>query len=189
MKRRLEHIFAGLLAALALCLSPCFAGAAPLEDPPAVKTFWYATSGMCIEEFNRYQIKETARGRFVWIELHNDCLLYTSLIHLHARQRYPVKQRIERPQRTQPLAERAVEQQAQDNHRTQHHALPGKQTAQRASDAVAGHGQGNRSLQHALGAQVLAEEGIAQPHLVGEDQRQRDVYKRQSRVHPLRHVR
>ena len=72
MKRRLEHIFAGLLAALALCLSPCFAGAAPLEDPPAVKTFWYATSGMCIEEFNRYQIEETARGRFVWIELHND---------------------------------------------------------------------------------------------------------------------
>ena len=72
MKRRLEHIFTGLLAALALCLSPCFAGAAPLEDPPAVKTFWYATSGMCIEEFNRYQIKETARGRFAWIELHND---------------------------------------------------------------------------------------------------------------------
>ena len=27
---------------------------------------------MCIEEFNRYQIKETARGRFAWIELHND---------------------------------------------------------------------------------------------------------------------
>ena len=27
---------------------------------------------MCIEEFNRYQIKETARGRFVWLELHND---------------------------------------------------------------------------------------------------------------------
>ena len=27
---------------------------------------------MCIEEFNRYQIKETARGRFVWIERHND---------------------------------------------------------------------------------------------------------------------
>ena len=27
---------------------------------------------MCIEEFNRYQIKETVRGRFAWIELHND---------------------------------------------------------------------------------------------------------------------
>ena len=72
MKRRWKRIFAGLLAALTLRLSPCFAGAAPLEDPPAVKTFWYATSGMCIEEFNRYQIKETARGRFAWIELHND---------------------------------------------------------------------------------------------------------------------
>ena len=71
MKRRWKHIFAGLLAALTLCLCPCFAGAAPLEDLPAVKTFQYAASGMCIEEFNRYQIKETARGRFAWIELHN----------------------------------------------------------------------------------------------------------------------
>ena len=71
MKRRWKRIFAGLLAALTLCLCPCFAGAAPPEDLPAVKTFRYATSGMCIEEFNRYQIKETARGRFAWIELHN----------------------------------------------------------------------------------------------------------------------
>ena len=72
MKRRWKRIFAGLRAALTLCLCPCFAGAAPPEDLPAVKTFRYATSGMCIEEFNRYQIKETARGRFAWIELHND---------------------------------------------------------------------------------------------------------------------
>ena len=72
MKRRWKRIFAGLLAALTLCLCPCFAGAAPPEDLPAVKNFQYATSGMCIEEFNRYQIKETARGRFAWIELHND---------------------------------------------------------------------------------------------------------------------
>ena len=72
MKRRWKRIFAGLLAALTLCLCPCFAGAAPPEDLPAVKTFRYATSGMCIEEFNRYQIKETARGRFAWIERHND---------------------------------------------------------------------------------------------------------------------
>ena len=53
MKRRWKRIFAGLLAALMLCLCPCFAGAAPPEDLPVVKTFQYATSGMCIEEFNR----------------------------------------------------------------------------------------------------------------------------------------
>ena len=41
-----------------------FAGAAPPEDLPAVKTFRYAPSGMGIETFNRYQIKDTARGRF-----------------------------------------------------------------------------------------------------------------------------
>ena len=72
MKRRWKHTFAGLLAALTLCLSPCFAEAAQPEDLPAVKAFQHATSGMCIEEFNRYQIKETARGRFAWIELRND---------------------------------------------------------------------------------------------------------------------
>ena len=72
MQRRWKRIFTGLLAALTLCLSPCFAGAAPPEDPPAVKAFWYVTSGMSIMEFSRYQIKETARGRFAWIELHND---------------------------------------------------------------------------------------------------------------------
>ena len=67
MKRRWKRIFAGLLAALTLYLCPCFAGAAPPEDLPAVKTFRYATSGMCIEELNRYQIKETVRGRFARI--------------------------------------------------------------------------------------------------------------------------
>ena len=35
MKRRLERIFAGLLAALTLCLRPCFAGAAPPEAASA----------------------------------------------------------------------------------------------------------------------------------------------------------
>lgn len=64
MKRRWKCIFAGLPAALTLCLGPCFAEAAPPEDLPAVKTFRYATSGMGIEAFNRYQIKDAARVRF-----------------------------------------------------------------------------------------------------------------------------
>ncbi len=72
MKMRPARFFAGMLAALTLCVCTLPAGAAPPENLPAVKTFRYATSGMCIEEFNRYQIKETARGRFVWIERHND---------------------------------------------------------------------------------------------------------------------
>ena len=72
MKRRLERISAGLLAALTLCLCPCFAGAAPQEEAPAVKTFRYAASGMSAEQSRHYQIGETARGRFAWIELHND---------------------------------------------------------------------------------------------------------------------
>lgn len=64
MKRRWKRIFAGLPASLTLCLCPCFAEAAPPENLPAVKTFRYATSGMGIEAFNRYQIKDPAHGRF-----------------------------------------------------------------------------------------------------------------------------
>ena len=94
-------------------------------------------------------------------------------IHLHARQRYPVKQRVERAQRAQPLAERAVEQNAQHDHRQQDAELPGEKLAERRPDAGVGKREGDRPLQHALRAQVLAEEGVAHPHLVGEDQRQR----------------
>ena len=67
MKRRWKRISAGLIAALMLCLCPCFAGAAPPEDLPVVKTFQYATSGMSAEQSRHYQIGETARGRFAWI--------------------------------------------------------------------------------------------------------------------------
>ena len=56
MKRRWKRIFAGLLAALTLCLCPCFAGAAPPEDLPAVKTFRYATSGILASVFLIYII-------------------------------------------------------------------------------------------------------------------------------------
>ena len=52
------------IACRADAVSVSFAGAAPPEDLPVVKTFRYATSGMGIEAFNRYQIKDPARGRF-----------------------------------------------------------------------------------------------------------------------------
>ena len=70
MKRRWKRIFAGLLAALMLCLCPCFAGAAPMQEAPAVETFCFTRSGMSADQARSYQIRETARGRFVWIELY-----------------------------------------------------------------------------------------------------------------------
>ena len=62
MKRRWKRIFAGLPAALTLCLCPCFAEAAPPEDLPAVKTFRYATSGMGIEVFAHTARMQSAEG-------------------------------------------------------------------------------------------------------------------------------
>ncbi len=73
MKKRLPRIFTGLLAALALCMCPCFAGAAPTEDMPAVKSFWFARSGMSSVQECSYSVKETKRGRFVWIDLYDSC--------------------------------------------------------------------------------------------------------------------
>ena len=70
MKRRWKRIFAGLLAAMMLCLCPCFAGAAPMQEAPAVETFCFTRSGMSADQARSYQIRETARGRFVWIELY-----------------------------------------------------------------------------------------------------------------------
>ena len=72
MKRRLKRIFTGLLAAMTLCMSPCFAAAPPMQEAPAVETFYFTRSGMSADQARSYQIRETARGRFAWIELHND---------------------------------------------------------------------------------------------------------------------
>ena len=70
MKRRWKRIFAGLLAALMLCMSPCFAAAPPMQEAPAVETFCFTRSGMSADQARSYQIRETARGRSVWIELY-----------------------------------------------------------------------------------------------------------------------
>ena len=66
-----------LLAALALCLCPRFAGAAPHEDMPTVKTFAFSCSGMSVDQMRSYQIRETKRGRLATIELY---LAYTFVL-------------------------------------------------------------------------------------------------------------
>ena len=63
MKRRWKWTLTGFLTALALCLCPRFAGAAPHEDMPTVKTFAFSCSGMSVDQMRSYQIGETKRGR------------------------------------------------------------------------------------------------------------------------------
>ena len=55
---------------MTLCMSPCFAAAPPMQEAPAVETFYFTRSGMSADQARSYQIRETARGRFVWIELY-----------------------------------------------------------------------------------------------------------------------
>ena len=40
---------------------------------PAVKTFWFTRSGMSSAQGRSYSVKETRRGRFVWIDLYYSC--------------------------------------------------------------------------------------------------------------------
>ena len=70
MKRRWKWTLTGFLAALALCLCPRFAGAAPHEDMPTVKTFAFSCSGMSVDQMRSYQIGEMKRGRLAAIELY-----------------------------------------------------------------------------------------------------------------------
>ena len=104
------------------------------------------------------------------------------LIHLHLEEGHPVEQRVERAQRAEPLAEGTVEQYAQHDHRQQDAELPCKQLAQRRPDAGIGKGQRDGSLQHALGAEVFAEERVSHAHIVHKERRQQENHHQQDGV-------
>ena len=77
MKRRWKWTLTGFLTALALCLCPRFAGAAPHEGMPTVKTFAFSCSGMSADQMRSYQIGKTKRGCLATIELY---LAYTFVL-------------------------------------------------------------------------------------------------------------
>ena len=104
------------------------------------------------------------------------------LIHLHLEEGHPVEQRVERAQRAEPLAERSVEQYAQRNHRQQDAEFPCKQLAQRRPDAGIGKGQRDGSLQHALGAEVFAEERVSHANIVHKERRQQENHHQQDGI-------
>ena len=83
-----------------------------------------------------------------------------------------IQQSIECPQRAQPLAKRAVKQHTQHSHRQQNGEFPGKEAAQGPPNAGIGKRQGDRPLQHPLGAEVLAEVGVSHAHIVHQEGRQ-----------------
>ena len=131
-------------------------------------------------------------GRFRHIHIHlagfgafstGDALVF---IHLNPEEGHPVEQRIERAQRAEPLAEGTIEHHAQHNHRQQDAEFPGKQAPQCRSDAGIGKGQRDGSLQHALRAEVLAEEGVAHAHIVHEERRQQKDHHQQNGILKVR---
>ena len=131
-------------------------------------------------------------GRFRHIHIHlagfgafsaGDALVF---VHLNLEEGHPVEQRIERTQRAEPLAEGTIEYHAQHDHRQQDAEFPGKQAPQCRSDAGIGKGQRDGSLQHALRAEVLAEEGVAHAHIVHEERRQQKDHHQQNGILEVR---
>ena len=127
-------------------------------------------------------------GRFCHVHIHFAGLGAFSAgdafvpIHLHLEQGHPVKQRVERTQRAQPLAEGPVKYDTQHDHCQQDAEFPGKQLAQRRPDAGIGKGQRDGSLQHALGAEVFAEKRVAHAHVVHKESRQQEDHHQQNGV-------
>ena len=131
-------------------------------------------------------------GRFRHIHIHlagfgafstGDALVF---IHLNPEEGHPVEQRIECTQWAEPLAEGTIEYHAQHDHRQQDAEFPGKQAPQCRSDAGIGKGQRDGSLQHALRAEVLAEEGVAHAHIVHEERRQQKDHHQQNDILEVR---
>ena len=131
-------------------------------------------------------------GRFRHIHIHlagfgafstGDALVF---IHLNLEEGHPVEQRIECPQWAEPLAEGTIEYHAQHDHRQQDAEFPGKQAPQCRSDTGIGKGQRDGSLQHALRAEVLAEEGVAHAHIVHEERRQQKDHHQQNGILEVR---
>ena len=103
-------------------------------------------------------------------------------VYLHLEQGYPVEQRVKRPQRTEPLAEGAVEYHAQHDHRQQDAEFPCKQASQRRPDAGIGKGQRDGPLQHALWAEVFTEERVTHAYIIHKERRQQEDHHQQHSV-------
>ena len=109
-----------------------------------------------------------------------------AFIHLHLEQGYLVQQGIDRTQGTEPLAEGAIEHHTQYDHPKQDAAFPSKERTQCRSNTGMDKRQRDRPLQHALRAEVLAEEGVAHPHIVHKKRRHQAYHPQQNCVFQIR---
>lgn len=94
------------------------------------------------------------------------------LVHFVAKQGKPVKQGIERPERTHPFAKRPIKQHAQHDHPGKNQKFPPEEGTKGRPNTAACKRQGDAAFQDSLGANVLAEVGRGDPRLICEPQRQ-----------------
>lgn len=107
-------------------------------------------------------------------------------IGLDREQRHAIHECVEGTERTEPLAERAVDKDAQNDNHNQDEQLPAEKRTERRTDAGVCQRKRDRALEYALRAEVLAEKRIAHAELVDREGREQHHHEEQ---HEVLHVR
>ena len=105
-----------------------------------------------------------------------------ALVNVHRQQRHAVEERVERAERAEPLAERAVEDDAQHDDRDEHAELPRKELAERGTDAAVDKRERDSAFEHALRAEIFAEERVAHASFVHHEHRKQEDHHHQDDV-------
>lgn len=103
-------------------------------------------------------------------------------IGLDREQRHAIHECVEGTERTEPLAERAVDEDAQDDDPDQDEQLPLEKRTERGADAGVGQRERKRALEYALRAEVLAEKRVAHAELVDREGREQHHHEEQHKV-------
>ena len=122
------------------------------------------------------------------VNIHRASRLALAAVHtlvpvdLIAHERDRVEQAIDRAQRAQIPAERAIDKQAQQDDSRKDQKLPGKQPASGRADARIQSRQGNPAEQHARRADILTKPWVAHAYQVDCGQRQHNDKDHQNEV-------
>lgn len=107
-------------------------------------------------------------------------------IGLDREQRHAVHECVEGTERAEPLAERAVDEDAQDDDHDQDEQLPAEKRTERRADAGVCQRERDRALEYTLRAEVLAEKRIAHAELVDREGRKQHHHEEQDEVLQVR---
>ena len=105
-----------------------------------------------------------------------------AFIHPNLEEGDPIKECVEGAQGAKPLAEGPEEDDGQADGGQEDAQLPGEELAQGRPDTGVDDGQGDSPFHNTLGAEVLAEEGLAQADLVDHENGEEEDHEGQDDI-------